>query len=499
MTGKAKRRKSAAPRGAARGRAGSGRAVPRTASRTLAPARVRDEVGLLTVVILAAGQGKRMKSELPKVLQRLAGRPLLQHVIATVRALEPASIRVVYGHGGERVREALRGEPVTWVLQAEQLGTGHAMQQVAPQLRDDERVLVLYGDVPLIRAETLRELFGRVGPRTLALLTVKLDDPTGYGRIVRDARGRVRRIVEQRDASPRELAIRECNTGVMAVTAGALKRWLARLTSDNSQREYYLTDVIAMAVAEHFVVEPLVATSATEVLGVNDKAQLAELEAACRASAARELMLGGVTVADPARLDVRGTVVHGSDVFLDVNVVLEGHVKLGHRVRIGPGCVIRNSEIGDETEVFAHCVIDGALIGPACHIGPFARLRPSSALARGVHIGNFVEVKNSQMGADSKANHLSYVGDAEVGSRVNIGAGTIIANYDGANKHRTTIEDGVHTGSNSVLVAPIVVGAGATVAAGSTVTREVPPGKLTIARARQVTIEGWQRPKKKPV
>ncbi len=476
MTNKSKRRKGANSRNAAQ----SGH-----------------EAGPLAAVILAAGQGKRMKSELPKVLQPLADRPLLQHVIATVRALEPASIRIVYGHGGERVREALREEPVTWVLQAQQLGTGHAMQQVAPQLRDDERVLVLYGDVPLIRAETLRALFGRAGPRTLALLTVNLDDPTGYGRIVRDSRGRVRRIVEQRDASPRELAIRECNTGVMAVAAGPLKRWLARLTSENSQREYYLTDVIAMAVAERFIVEPLLAPSATEVLGVNDKAQLAELEAAWRARAARELMLGGVTVADPARLDVRGTVIHGSDVFLDVNVVLEGHVKLGHRVRIGPGTVVRNSEIGDDTEVFAHCVIDSAVIGPACHIGPFARFRPSSTLERGVHIGNFVEVKNSHMGTVSKANHLSYVGDAQVGSRVNIGAGTIIANYDGANKHRTTIEDDVHTGSNSVLVAPIVVGAGATVAAGSTVAREVPPGKLTIARARQVTIEGWHRPKKK--
>lgn len=453
----------------------------------------------LAVVILAAGQGKRMKSELPKVLHPLAGRPLLQHVISTARSLDPASVHIVYGHGGEQVRAALREEPVSWVLQAEQLGTGHAMQQVAPQLRGDERVLILYGDVPLIRAETLRALLERAAPKRLAILTVRLEEPKGYGRIVRDARGRVRRIVEQRDASARELALRECNTGVMAVHAAALKRWLARLTSDNAQREYYLTDVIAMAVAEGCAVEPVLAPSATEVLGVNDKAQLAELEAACRASAARELMLGGVTIADPARLDVRGTVTHGRDVFLDVNVVLEGRVKLGNRVHIGPGCVVRDSEIGDGTQVFAHCVIDGAVIGPDCRIGPFARFRPASALARGVHIGNFVEVKNSRMGADSKANHLSYVGDAQVGSRVNIGAGTIIANYDGANKHRTTIEDDVHTGSNSVLVAPIVIGAGATVAAGSTVTREVPSGKLTIARARQVTIEGWHRPKKKPV
>ncbi len=485
-------RKSTGPRRATRGRGESARTAPRGI------AAIAQQPGPLAVVILAAGQGKRMKSALPKVLQPLAGRPLLQHVIATARALEPASIHVVYGHGGERVREALRDEPVSWVLQAEQLGTGHAMQRVAPHLTDDERVLVLYGDVPLIRAETLRALLERAGPRTLALLTVSLDDPTGYGRIVRDPRGRVRRIIEQRDAGRRELAIRECNTGVLAAPAGPLKRWLARLERGNAQGEYYLTDVIAMAVAERFTVEPLVAPTAAEVLGVNDKAQLAEVEAVHRASAARDLMLAGVTIADPARLDVRGTVTHGTDVFLDVNVVLEGRVRLGDRVRIGAGCVVRDSEIGDDTVVHAHCVIDRAIIGPSCHIGPFARFRPTSTLARGVHIGNFVEVKNSQMGADSKANHLSYVGDAHVGSRVNIGAGTIVANYDGANKHRTTIEDDAHTGSNSVLVAPIVVGAGATVAAGSTVSREVPPGKLTIARARQVTVEGWQRPKKKP-
>jgi bifunctional UDP-N-acetylglucosamine pyrophosphorylase / glucosamine-1-phosphate N-acetyltransferase len=450
----------------------------------------------LAVVILAAGQGKRMRSELPKVLQPLAGRPLLSHVIATARALRPASIQIVYGHGGERVREALKEEPVSWVLQPEQLGTGHAMQQVAPHLTADQRVLVLYGDVPLTRPETLRALLELAGPEALALLTVMLDDPTGYGRIVRDARGRVRRIVEQRDAGKRELAIRECNTGVMALPAGPLRRWLARLRSDNAQGEYYLTDVIAMAVADGFAVEPLVAPSATEVLGVNDKMQLAEVEAAHRLRAARELMLAGVTVADPARLDVRGQVAHGTDVFLDVNVVLEGNVRLGNRVRIGPGCIVRDAEIGDDTEVFAHCVIDRAAIGPSCSIGPFARFRPTSTLARGVHVGNFVEVKNSAMGVESKANHLSYVGDAQVGSRVNIGAGTIIANYDGANKHRTIIEDEAHTGSNSVLVAPITVGAGATIGAGSTVAKEVPAGKLTLARARQVTIEGWQRPRK---
>ena len=450
----------------------------------------------LSVVILAAGEGKRMKSALPKVLQPLAGRPLLAHVIDTARALEPAAIHVVYGHGGERVREALPAEPVQWTLQAQQLGTGHALLQAAPKLADEHLVLVLYGDVPLIGRQTLRELVALAGPRQVALLTMTVDDPTGYGRIIRDAQGRVKRIVEQKDASAEERRIRECNTGVLTAPAGLLKRWLEGLKADNSQREYYLTDIVALAVKEGVAVNPLSCADVIEALGVNDKVQLAFLESVCRQRSARELMLAGVTVADPARIDVRGCVTHGQDVFLDVNVVLEGQVKLGDRVRIGPGCVIRDAEIGNDTQVFPHCVIEGAVIGPGCNIGPFARFRPTSTLKGGVHVGNFVEVKNSTMAADSKANHLSYVGDAEVGARVNIGAGTIIANYDGANKHRTVIEDDAHTGSNSVLVAPIRVGAGATVAAGSTVANEVPAGKLTIARARQTTIEGWKRPTK---
>ncbi len=451
----------------------------------------------VAVAILAAGQGKRMRSQLPKVLQPLAGRPLLGHVIETARALSPASIHVVYGHGGERVREALREEPVEWVLQAQQLGTGHALRQVAPSLADDARVLVLYGDVPLIRPETLRALLERAGRRTVALLTVRLDDPTGYGRIVRDARGRVRRIVEQRDAGKRELALRECNTGVLAAPANLLKAWLARLRNDNAQREYYLTDVIAMAAADRVAVEPLIAPSAAEVLGVNDKAQLAEVEAVLRRRRAAALMDAGVTVVDPSRLDVRGSVHAGRDVLLDVNVVLEGRVELEDEVHIGPGCVVRDAKIGAGTHILPYCVIEGAVIGPSCRIGPYSRIRPTSRLDREVHVGNFVEVKNSQIGAQSKANHLAYVGDADVGERVNIGAGTIVANYDGANKHRTTIESDAQTGSNSVLVAPIRVGAGATIAAGSTVSHEVPAGKLTIARARAVTVEGWHRPKKK--
>ena len=458
---------------------------PVSAPRRIAP---------LSIVILAAGQGKRMKSALPKVLQPLAGRPLLKHVIDTARLLEPAAIHVVYGHGGDQVRDVLKDEPVSWVLQAERLGTGHAVMQAMPSVPNDHVVLVLYGDVPLITRGTLTELLALAGSQYTALLTVELGDPSGYGRIVRGKHGRVQKIVEQKDASKKELKIPECNTGVMAAPARLLKKWLKSLRNDNAQGEYYLTDVIGMAAKEKAQVSPLVTKNVAEVLGVNDKLQLAELESAFRRQTARELMLAGVTVVDPARLDVRGTVTHGTDVFLDVNVVLEGNVKLGDRVRIHPNCVIRNTEIGNDTEVFPNVVLDSTVIGASCNIGPFARTRPTSTLSDGVHIGNFVEVKNSKMGEGSKANHLAYVGDAEVGNRVNIGAGTIIANYDGANKHRTVIADDVHTGSNSVLVAPINVGAGATIGAGSTVAREVPAGKLTVARARQTVIDAWQRP-----
>ena len=452
----------------------------------------------VSIVILAAGQGKRMKSTLPKVLQPLAGRPLLKHVIDAARSLEPTAIHVVYGHGGDQVRDVLKDEPVSWVLQAERLGTGHAVMQAMPNVPNDHVVLILYGDVPLISRTTLTELLALAGTQQTALLTVELDDPTGYGRIVRGKHDRVQRIVEQKDASRKELKIRECNTGVLAAPARLLKKWLKSLRNDNAQGEYLLTDVIGMAASEKVQVNPLVTANVVEVLGVNDKVQLAELEGSFRRQVARDLLLAGVTIADPARLDVRGTVTHGADVFIDVNVVLEGSVKLGDRVRIHPNCVIRNCEIGDDTQVFPNCVAENAVIGASCNIGPFARIRPTSKLAANVHIGNFVEVKNSIMGDASKANHLAYVGDAEVGARVNIGAGTIIANYDGVNKHRTNIADDVHTGSNSVLVAPITVGAGATIGAGSTVAREVPAGKLTVARARQTTIEEWQRPAKQP-
>jgi len=451
----------------------------------------------LAAVILAAGQGKRMHSDLPKVLQPLAGRPLLAHVIATAAGLKPAAMHVVYGHGGERVRAAFADSPVSWVLQAEQLGTGHALQQVAPQLRDDQLVLVLYGDVPLIRNATLSALLALAGSDSVALLTVMLEDPTGYGRVIRDARGRVRRIVEQKDAGARELRVRECNTGVLAAPAGRLKSWLARLKNDNAQREFYLTDVIAMAVREGARVQPLIAPTATEVLGVNDKQQLAEVEAAYRREQALALMRAGVTLIDPARLDVRGTLEVGRDVEIDVNVVFEGRVKLADRVRIGANCFIRDAEFGADTRVFANCVIDGAVAGPRCSIGPFARIRPSSVLADGVHIGNFVEVKNTQVGQGSKANHLTYLGDSIVGSGVNVGAGTVTCNYDGVNKSTTHIGDGAFIGSGSMLVAPVRIGAGATIGAGSTITQDTPDHQLTLGRARQVSVPGWQRPRKR--
>ena len=451
----------------------------------------------LSIVILAAGQGKRMKSDLPKVLQPLAGKPLLRHVIDTACTLQPVSLHVVYGHGGDVVRGALADAPVSsWCLQAEQLGTGHAVQQALPALHDGELALILYGDVPLVSADTLRSLVALAGPKTMSLLTVMLEDPTGYGRIVRDARGKVRRIVEQKDATARERKIREGNTGVMAVPVKWLRRWLGKLKNSNAQGEYYLTDIIAMAVRDKVAIAPLVSPTMAEVLGINDKLQLAEVEAHYRAGRARDLMLAGVTMVDPARLDVRGNLRTGRDVFIDANVVFEGEVQLGDRVHIGPHCVLRDCRIDHDVRVQSHCVIEEASVGAGSIIGPFARLRPGAALAAEVHIGNFVEVKNSSLAVGAKANHLAYVGDATVGARVNIGAGTIIANYDGANKHHTTIGDDAHTGSNSVLVAPITVGEGATIGAGSTVTRSVPAGKLTVARAKQMTLDGWKRPKK---
>ena len=437
-----------------------------------------------------------MKSDWPKVLQPLAGRALLKHVIDTARELEPAVIHVVYGHGGERVREVLKTEAVSWVLQDRQLGTGHAVMQALPSIPDSHTVLVLYGDVPLIRRDTLEGLLERADAKTLAVLTVMLEDPTGYGRILRDARGRIRKIVEHKDASKRELRILESNTGIIAAPAKLLKKLLARVKNNNSQGEFYLTDVAAIAAKEKIHVVPLLALTEAEVLGVNDKVQLAQIEKVYRQQQARELMLAGVTVIDPARVDVRGTVIVGRDVELDVNVILEGQVTLGDRVRVGPNCVIRDTDIGDDTRIFSNCVLDQAVVGPSCSIGPFARLRPGAILARGVHIGNFVEVKNTKLGEGSKANHLTYLGDAVIGKDVNVGAGTITCNYDGVNKSKTHIEDGVFVGSGSMLVAPVRIGAGATIGAGSTITQDAPADQLTLARSRQVSIDSWTRPAK---
>jgi bifunctional UDP-N-acetylglucosamine pyrophosphorylase/glucosamine-1-phosphate N-acetyltransferase len=452
----------------------------------------------ISVVILAAGQGKRMKSDLPKVLQPLAGRALLSHVIDTAREIEADGIHVVYGHGGEQVREALAQAPVTWALQAEQLGTGHAVQQGMPGVPDEHLVLVLYGDVPLVQAATLRRLVeAAAGGEALGLLSVRMQDPTGYGRIVRDRAGNVARIVEHKDANQKERAIDEVNTGLMATSARRMREWLGQLKNDNAQGEYYLTDVVVMAARAGLKVNAILAEREDEVLGVNDKAQLAEVEAVYRRRRAQELMLAGVTLADPLRFDARGPVTVGRDVSIDVNVVLEGTVKLGDRVRIGPNVVIRDSEIGDDAVIHGHCVLDRAKVGARAIVGPFARLRPEAVLHEEVHVGNFVEVKKSELMRGAKANHLTYLGDATVGPKVNIGAGTITCNYDGVNKWRTEIGEGAFIGSGTMLVAPVKVGAQATIGAGSTITRDTPDGKLTVERSKQVTIDAWRRPEKK--
>ncbi|HXJ32801.1 MAG TPA: bifunctional UDP-N-acetylglucosamine diphosphorylase/glucosamine-1-phosphate N-acetyltransferase GlmU [Candidatus Eisenbacteria bacterium] len=448
----------------------------------------------MNVVILAAGQGKRMHSDLPKVLHPLAGRPLLAHVLDTARSLGPSCVCVVYGHGGERVRETIGGDAIAWVRQEPQLGTGHALQQALPALGPDAQTLVLYGDVPLTRAETLRAL-GTAAADGVALLTVTLEDPTGYGRIVREG-GAIQRIVEEKDATPAERALREVNTGIMVLPTRNLARWLTGLRDDNAQREYYLTDVIAAAVGERVAVRAVQPASAWETLGVNSKAQLAELERVYRQDVAGRLLAAGVTLADPARIDVRGKLECGRDVAIDVNCVFEGDVVLGDRVSLGANCVLRNVRIDAGTRVEPFCHLEEADIGRNCRIGPYARLRPGAQLAEDVHIGNFVEVKASTIGAGSKANHLAYIGDTEVGRNVNVGAGTITCNYDGANKHRTVIEDDVFIGSDTQLVAPVRVGRGATLGAGTTLTEDAPPGELTISRARQMTIPNWKRPVK---
>lgn len=451
----------------------------------------------LEVIILAAGQGTRMRSESPKVLHRLAGQPLLAHVVDAAEALQPAAVHVVYGHGGDQVRTALEHRSLHWAEQAEQLGTGHAVAQALPAVDPEAAVLVLYGDVPLIAADTLRPLAAAAAAGDVAVLTALLDDATGYGRIVRDDAGRVLRIVEQKDANAEELALREINTGIMAMPARRLADWLTRISNDNAQGEYYLTDIIALARGDDIGVDAVVARDNDEILGINDRVQLAHLERVYQSRAAERLMRAGVTLRDPARFDLRGELACGRDVIIDPNVIIEGTVRLGDRVRIGANCVLRDVVIGDDVTVEPMSVIEQAELAQGCQIGPFARIRPGTVLDRGAKVGNFVEVKKSHIGAGSKVNHLSYIGDTEMGTDVNIGAGTITCNYDGANKHRTVIGDGAFIGSDTQLVAPVSVGAGATVGAGSTITKDAPAEELTLSRSRQQTIGGWKRPAKK--
>jgi bifunctional UDP-N-acetylglucosamine pyrophosphorylase/glucosamine-1-phosphate N-acetyltransferase len=450
----------------------------------------------LSVVILAAGQGKRMNSDLPKVLQPLAGEPLLQHVIGAARALNPSNIYVVYGHGGAQVQAALHEQPVEWVLQADQLGTGHAVMQAMCLIPDEHTVLVLYGDVPLISGASLTKLIAAADTGALAILSVNLDEAHGYGRILRNADGQVAAIVEHRDANAEQLQICEVNSGLMAAPAGRLREWLLALGRNNTQREYFLTDVVAGAAKAEVRIEAIPAANALEVAGVNDKIQLSKVEAGLRRQRAEELMLAGATLADPARIDIRGDIQVGRDVFIDINAVLIGKVHLAAGVKVGPNCVIAHSRIGAGTEIFANCVVDHAIVAQNCRIGPFARLRPGTVMHREVHIGNFVEVKNTEIGAGSKANHLTYLGDSRVGKDVNVGAGSITCNYDGANKWPTLIDDGAFIGSGTMMVAPVRIGAGATVGAGSTITSSTPDNKLTFERSPQITKDAWTRPAK---
>jgi len=451
----------------------------------------------MNVVILAAGPGTRMHSSTPKVLHRLAGRAMLTYVFDTAKQLSPEVICVVYGHGGERVRQAVDENDVVWVMQEPQLGTGHAVMQAAPHLDERWPTLVLYGDVPLIRAETLKRLVQATG-KGLGLLTATLDGPTGYGRILRNGK-KVVGIVEEKDASSRQRALREINTGIVVAPTKKLKSWLAKLQNNNAQKEYYLTDIVALATKERVPVTAIQADTAWEALGVNSRAQLAELERIYQRKLAASLLEQGVALADPSRCDVRGSLACGRDVAIDVNCVFEGEVKLGDGVSVGANCVLKDVTVGPGARVEPFCHLENADIGADCRIGPYARIRPGTRtrLSEGVHIGNFVEVKASSIGAGSKANHLSYIGDSEVGRNVNVGAGTIVCNYDGANKHRTVIEDDVFIGSGTQLVAPVRVGRGATLGAGTTLTKDAPAGELTLSRVKQVSIPDWERPVKK--
>ncbi|MXN88980.1 bifunctional UDP-N-acetylglucosamine diphosphorylase/glucosamine-1-phosphate N-acetyltransferase GlmU [Pasteurella canis] len=451
------------------------------------------EAKALSIVILAAGKGTRMYSDLPKVLHKIAGKPMVKHVIDTVKSIHAKNIHLVYGHGGDVMQQHLKDEPVNWVLQAQQLGTGHAMQQAAPFFNDDENILMLYGDGPLIRAETLQKLIAAKPINGIALLTVMLDNPTGYGRIVRE-KGNVVAIVEQKDANPEQLKIQEINTGVLVADGKSLKKWLSQLTNHNAQGEYYITDIISFANQDGCQVTAVQAEDFMEVEGVNNRQQLARLERYYQRKQADKLLLAGVALADPTRFDLRGELIHGRDVEIDINVVIEGYVKLGDRVRIGTGCVLKNCEIGDDVDIKPYSVLEDAQVGRLSQVGPFSRLRPGATLAAETHIGNFVEIKKANIGQGSKVNHLSYIGDAEIGQDCNIGAGVITCNYDGANKFKTVIGDNVFVGSDVQLIAPVTVENGATIGAGTTVTDNVHSGELVISRVRQRHIPDWQRP-----
>ena len=449
----------------------------------------------LSVIILAAGAGTRMRSSKPKVLHEIAGLPMVEHVYNTSMSLGASQVQVVYGHGGEQLKQRCQHFDVEWVLQDEQLGTAHAVQQASPQIDDDNVALVLYGDVPLIRTETLSELVGKVSGNNVSLLTVKLEHPTGYGRIVR-MNDRVVSIVEHKDASDEQLQIDEVNTGILAVRAGYLNDCLSKIGNDNAQGEYYLTDLIALAVKDGNEVFTTQAEDSTEVEGVNDRKQLAKLERVYQRSLAERLLTDGISLADPERIDVRGSLIAGSDSFIDINCIFEGDVSIGSGVEIGPGCVIKNARIGDNCVIKPYSVIEDAEIGRLVEIGPFARIRPGTQIMENARVGNFVEIKNTQLGVNSKASHLSYLGDSEIGKDVNIGAGTITCNYDGANKFKTIIKDGAFIGSDTQLVAPVTIGVNATIGAGSTITKDTDDDTLTLSRSLQKSVKGWERPKK---
>ncbi|MCU4676213.1 bifunctional UDP-N-acetylglucosamine diphosphorylase/glucosamine-1-phosphate N-acetyltransferase GlmU [Catenovulum sp. 2E275] len=451
----------------------------------------------LTTVILAAGKGTRMKSSLPKVLHKIGAKSMVKHVIDASHNLDAQKLILIYGHGGEQLQASLADESLIWVEQKEQLGTGHAVQQIIPEISDDEQVLILYGDVPLISPETLQKLLLAAPDKGIGLLTVKLANPTGYGRIIRDTDGNVVAIVEEKDADDSQKQVNEVNTGILTAPANLLKSWLADLSNDNAQQEYYLTDIIAMCAEQGYPIETANPAETCEVEGVNNRLQQATLERIYQQKQVEALMVEGVTFRDPARVDVRGSVKVGQDVAVDINVVFEGNIELGNNVSIEPNCILRNCKIADGTLIKANTIIEDAVIGEACFVGPFARIRPGSEFAEGVHIGNFVETKNTKIAKGSKANHLAYLGDSDVGAGVNVGAGTITCNYDGANKFRTTIEDNVFVGSNSSIVAPVTLAKGTTVGAGSTIVKSSTENELVIARAKQRHIAGWQRPVKK--